>query len=506
MSKQRRPVTRKAPTREAYIDLNYEKVANNSRMEIDDSSFIQASAIPEELGIPKKPFFIKMFNHCFLHWDSQYSEYMHFINTLDEFVKQTITVSRSTQKYKMVMGLRDVTVSDEVGEYQFLGGAKYTLQSQAPTKTLHYNVHCNLYMKIFKQQGSLVDQTQLLDETLAPIAFEVPKLYSSMEDNGFGTHNNTLLGINLDTSNYFPLGGLKYKIGYEENMPKNLFQIREPKEGEFVGDIISGKPRSTMSTYMTILFKVEDYQVEISLNIPKIKQSITISLKSLFMIFGYYTPKSAAKYLVLENDEHMFGPIIDRFAKMWSAPCSTNIEQTRKANNINELYNSIKQQMVGKDKIASYNKLESNTFCQIMLDGILPHVNTGEFLDSDLKVIYLCRYISSMIRCSFGTCYTTDRYSYKGTVLRSTTAQVKKTLQSAIDEYVRTIITQVWAPDFFSSIIDNNDKPIAEKVKSLRTHMAKPIERPKQTISANIIRHQNWCFGFSTTNQSCHDW
>ena len=342
-------------------------------------------------------------------------------------------------------------------------------------------------MKICKLQGSLIDSKELLNEVMAPIAFDIPKLYSSMENNGLSKHDNTLLGINLDTSNYFPLGGIVYKVGWEENMIRNVFLIREPKNGEFIGDIISERPGSTMSTYLKIIYNVNKHQIEITTNIPKIKQSISISLKSLFIIFGYSTPRAVAELLVPTTDK-LFYPIIDRFNQMWkSINDKHTVELTRKANDITELFNSIKQQIKGKDKIASYNKLESSTFCKIMLDGLLPHVNNGEFKDSAITVVYLCRYISSMIRCSFGICYTTDRYTYKDKVLRSTVNQVSKATQSAVDEYVRTIIKPIWSADFFSTIIDSGDKIITERVKFLKKQMTKPIERSKQSISNKII-------------------
>ena len=92
-----------------------------------------------------------------------------------------------------------------------------------------------------------------------------------------------------------------------------------------------------------------------------------------------------------------------------------------------------------------------------------------------------------MIRCSFGVCYTTDRYTYKDKVLRSTVNQVGKATQSAVDEYVRTIIKPIWSADFFSTIIDQNDKAIGERVKFLKAQMTKPIERPKLSISNKAI-------------------
>ena len=470
-----------------YVNGVYREMPPTRSVDIDDHGFNSGGRISENVGMPNKRFFLELIKHFTLREDSQYNEYTSFIKNLDKFVPKIITVTKSDQKYELIMGLRDVNVTNEVGEYQFLGNTKYNIQSQAPTKTLHYTVTCNLYMKIYRLQGSFIERKEILNETMAAIAFDVPKLYSSMEDNGLSEHENTLLGINLDTSNYFPLGGLVYKVGWEENMIRNVFLIREPKKDEFIGDIISERPGFTMSTYLKIIYNINRHQVEITTNIPKIKQSISISLKSLFMIFGYNKPRAVAELLVSTTD-HMFFLIIDRFNQMWSSSNDKHfVEQTRKANDITELFNSIRQQIKGKDKIASYNKLESTTFCEIMLDGILPHISASEFRDSSMTVVYLCRYISSMIRCSFGNCYTTDRYTYKDKVLRSTVNQVGKATQSAVDEYVRTIIKPIWSADFFSTIIDQNDKIIGERVKFLKTQMSKPIEKPKQSISNKAI-------------------
>ena len=370
-----------------YTNNNYKKILEKYDIVIDDSKFNSGGLISPDIIMPGKPFFLELMKHFCLREDSQYNEYVSFIKNLDKFVPKIITATKSNQKYEVTIGLKDVNVTNEIGEYQFLGGSKYNIQSQAPTKTLHYSVTCNLFMKICKLQGSLIDSKELLNEVMAPIAFDIPKLYSSMENNGLSEHDNTLLGINLDTSNYFPLGGIVYKVGWEENMIRNVFLIREPKNGEFIGDIISERPGSTMSTYLKIIYNVNKHQIEITTNIPKIKQSISISLKSLFTIFGYSTPRAVAELLVPTTDK-LFYPIIDRFNQMWkSINDKHTVELTRKANDITELFNSIKQQIKGKDKIASYNKLESSTFCKIMLDGLLPHVNNGEFKDSTITVV-----------------------------------------------------------------------------------------------------------------------
>ena len=400
-----------------YVNGIYKTFSQNHWPDIDDHKFNSGGRISSEINIPNKQFFLELIKHFCLQEDSQYNEYTSFIKNLDKFVPKIITVTKSNQKYELIMGLRDVNVTDEIGEYQFLNNANYNIQSQAPTKTLHYIVTCNLFMKIHKLQGSLIERKEILNETMVTIAFDVPKLCSSIEDNNLSEHENTLLGINLDTSNYFPLGGLVYKVGWEENMIRNTFLIREPKKNEFIGDIISERPGFTMSTYLKIIYNINRHQVEITTNIPKIKQSISISLKSLFMIFGYNKPRAVAELLVSTTD-HLFFPIIDRFNQMWGSSNDKHfVEQTRRANDISELFNSVRQQIKGKDKIASYNKLESSTFSEIMLDGILPHVSASEFKDSATTVVYLCRYISSMIRCSFGVCYTTDRYTYKDKVL-----------------------------------------------------------------------------------------
>lgn len=470
-----------------YQNPHYKKILEKYELDIDDSKFIKARAIEDKVMMPTKQFFVHLINHCRLREDSQYNEYIDFINNLDTFVKQTIVVVRKTQKYKMIIGLRDVVVSGEMGEYQFLDNAKYNIQSQAPSKTLHYDVVATLFMKIYKLQGSLGDTKLLLDENLTQINFGIPKMNTALEDNDFGENINTLLGNNLDTLNYFALGGLKHKIGQEENMPKNIFQIREPKKGNFVGDIISVRPGLTMSTYMKVNMNVEKFQLEISTNIPKMRQGISLSLRAFAMLFGFFTPASMAEYLVLPNDP-MYHAVIDLFNKFWDAQHDKHlIDLTRRAENLPELQNAVKQQIVVKEKLASFNKFENSSFCEVMIEGILPHVVADEHKDSIMKVVYFCRYLCDMLKCVLGNKYTTDRYSYKGKVLRSPTMQVKKSAQTAIDKYVRTMITPVWSDEFFTSIIDANDKPIMERLKTLKAQMSRPLEKSKSAIFTDIV-------------------
>jgi len=63
---------------------------------------------------------------------------------------------------------------------------------------------------------------------------------------------------------------------------------------------------------------------------------------------------------------------------------------------------------------------------------------------------------------------------------------VQKSIQVAVDEHI-TLITPIWAPDFFTSLIGENNAVNPEKMKTLKTQMTKPPERSKTVISNKII-------------------
>lgn len=373
--------------------------------------------------------------------DPAYTEYVRFINNLEEHFNRFATREIIIGNHVMKLRFEKVNI---LGMY---GTSKHTdekllFQTQAPSKAFGYKVTCEIVLKLYtKISPTYVKDIPEDTQTLATVTFTIPKMFNCNEEDGLDPYVRSLLKDNDLTENRFQVYSNSYAINYKEGSMVNNFLYTSKQNNEITADIISvKKEHSNLSVYLKINHNTVTRQTEVETNVSALKRSITFSFSSLFMLAGFFNPKSVTKLLVSVNDPH-FHAIIDTFNSMWTTPHKKqDVETTRKAKTLTDFYAAIKMQ-IQKDKNDVFSNIDTTKLSEILLKDFLPHLDGVYDNGTNVKGLMLCRYVYDYICVILNITPSSDRYTYTNKVITSPTAQLEKLVSTSVLKETKELIS-----------------------------------------------------------------
>ena len=382
-----------------------------------------------------KEFLAEVINFIRLDFDPQINEYKNFIeNDMFEFCQNLINVHRDYDKYNIAIIVSNVRVSPPHGNYEIIK-KKYFYDFQNPDGYQQYVVSCDINVKVTKS-GSL-----LFIEPIGTVGFGIPKMYSANEDTGLSAKEELMLGLTGETTNYFTKFGYKHKINYKETMPTNSMNCTHPAPNLFTADIISSKHGTNVSSHIDITYDTIDKHTTMSLFLARIDQDLNMSIRTIFMILGVFTFESALSYVVQPNDPN-FHTIADLFYTMYAEPQSREVEPTRLAETVEDLYAVIKKHQIKVENTEKFNNINMPTFFAIIYSNIMPRIRQDpNDENATVTEMYIGKYINTLINTILGNNEPGNRHTYTDKTVKSPATQVKKAIAITVREHITHPLT-----------------------------------------------------------------